>query len=111
MVKWTIKEMVEFAILGFDNERNGKIETLKPLEDVTSIEYPIDSDKIILHSDTRQFKISKNFFEPVRVAFKGADMYLSKEMVSKIDEETKAHVLIFDLGRGYFALLMGIKKE
>ena len=107
MARYTIMDLIEAKIFGFEKE--DRVERFRPFEPIQSFTYPIDSSSMIINSETQEQQFFRDQFETIRRVFKDAEIFLSKQ----IDHELRdgfSHLLIFELGRGYYGLLTGIIK-
>ena len=105
MTRYTIMDLIEAKIFGFEKE--DRVERFRPFEPIQSFTYPIDSSKMIVNSETHEQQFFRDQFETVKRVFKDAEIFLSKQ----IDHELRkgfSHLLIFELGMGYYGLLTGI---
>lgn len=102
MKRWQLTDLIGARVFGF--EKGDDIERFKPMQAVESITYPVeDNGSIYLHSESYDAVYTRAYYEPVRRAFKDAQMFLA----SKINPEKDypGHLLVFDLGQEYYALL------
>lgn len=107
MKRYSLMDLIHLDVFGIKED----IDRLQPIEEITSIEYPVDSNRLIIHSENYSQEVFDYMFAPVKRVFKNASIYLSKLMTNKFDEVRHTHVIIFELGRGYYGLLIGIRKE
>ena len=98
--RWSILQLVEGQVLGF---QKGKLsERLMPLEEVLSITKNISEDDgcVMLKSKSYEATFREEYFEPARRTFRQAPISLAAS-----PKEGLGHLLIFDLGREYYAIL------
>jgi hypothetical protein len=107
MKRYRLTELIEGKVFGFEKQK--KVDDFKPLELVESITYTVEDDGLLyLHSNTYHESFKKEYFEPVRRVFKGVSMYLGSKPPKK--KRGAGHLLIFQLGQGYYALLTPFNK-
>ena len=106
MKRWTLTDLIEAKIFGFEKGED-KIERFKPFEEVESESFRLDNvDIITLRSASYEETFKKDYLTPIRQAFKDAPMFLARTKA----QPTK-HLLIFELGQEYYALLAPFIKE
>jgi hypothetical protein len=103
MKRWNICDMVEARIFGFVRKKdNEKFEPLDPVLTITrSLEE--DSDCVLLKSMHHEARFREEYFQPALRLFKGAILYLGATPPN--NETGLGHLLFFDLGQGYYAVM------
>jgi hypothetical protein len=102
MNRWNICQMVDAQILGFLTfERLKKYE---PFEVVERLERYVNNDNGVIRLKARIYEayFKDEFLLPCQRFFKGAGMLLTAR---PRDDVKLGHLLLFDLGKGFFAVL------
>jgi len=108
--RWSIPELVEAQVLGFEREK--RLKHFLPFEEVQSVTKNIidDNGRIVLKSKSYEATFREEYFEPARRTFRGATMLLANKPKNALDpkKEHLGHLLFFDLGQSYYAILAPI---
>lgn len=106
MKRYLIWELVEEQTLGFINEKSDKefFEQLKPIQSITTRIYDFEKPYLIFlksRSYCSAFVLAK--IESLSIILKNCPMYLAN-CTSELSRIQDSHLLVFQLGRGYYAL-------
>ena len=106
MKRYSIYELVEEKTFGFINEKSDKdfFDALQPIENVEKQIHDFNKrDLVILESASYTSSFLFDKIKSLSSIFKNCPMYLAN-CTSESSKKTDSHLLIFSLGRGYYAL-------
>lgn len=112
MIRYTISDLVSIDILGFGREKSEKrlFKRLEPIEPILRRIYLCEEEeRVILESKSYSSKFSISQFELVRRMFKDAELCLGNRFTNSQGEQVPS-LLIFRIGKGYFAALTPFKE-